>query len=132
MSQDTLANGLRLGNVLVLEDEALVSLLMEDILRDMGAAGVEVFSSKAAARELASSGAIDCAILDVVVQDGTTYEIADILHERRIPFLFSSGSDGEEIPAIHKGRPLIAKPFSDDHLKAGILAALEAARGSEQ
>ncbi len=126
MSQDTLATGLRLGNVLILEDEALVSLLMEDIVRNMGAEGVEIFSTTAAARSFAATGNVDCAILDLVVPDGTSEEIADILHSRGIPFLFSSGSSQEHLPPAHQARPLIPKPFSDEELRAGVLAAMAA------
>lgn len=128
MTEQTLATGLRLGTVLIMEDEGLVSLLMEDIVREMGADAVHVFADVAPAREAALSAAIDCAILDVMVRDGTSHEIADILSERGVPFIYSTGSGDEGIPDHHRHRPVVAKPFADDDLRSSLLAALAAAK----
>ncbi len=55
-------NGLR---VLVVEDEAAISLLLEDMLLDLGCEVVGPAARLASALELASNEALDLAILDV-------------------------------------------------------------------
>ena len=123
--------GRTVGSVLILEDEALVSLLMEDAVRDLGAKDVHVFSNVEAARDIAEHGDVDCAILDIRMQNGTSREIADILSRRGVPFLFSTGSGLESIPAEYHDRPLVSKPFADDDLRAGVLAALASAENAD-
>lgn len=118
-----------LRSVMILEDEALVAMMMESVLRDLGVENVAIFPDCAAARETASSGDIDCAILDLRVRDGTTTEVADILMLRGIPIIFSTGSLGEERSERHRHLPVITKPFSDDVLRLAVLDAVASRRG---
>lgn len=126
MTEETLAAGLRLGTVLILEDEALVSLLIEDIVRDLGAQTVHLFGDADEAREAAQTATLDCAILDVMVRGGNSHEIADILDGRGVPFIFSTGSGGDGIPQQHRHRPVVAKPFADADIRNGLAVALGA------
>lgn len=107
-----------LGSVLILEDEGLVSLLIEDIVREMGAERVQVFAEAKAAREAAESSELDFAILDLHLPDGDSAAVADALESRGVPFIFSSGSGSEWLQERHRNRPMITKPFSDDSLRA--------------
>lgn len=107
-----------LNRVLILEDEALVAMLIEDIVRDLGATEVHIYGDAEAAKRAAQEHQLDCAILDVVVRDGHSGEVADILHERGIPFVFSTGSGRESLVERHRNRPMIIKPFPDSDLVA--------------
>ena len=132
MTQDLLAQHVRLGTVLILEEEGLLSLLIEEIVRDMGAEGVHVHGDIASAREIAASAPIDCAILDLVLRDGSSNEIADILDDRGIPFIFSTGSGRDGIAEQHRNRPIINKPFADDDFRARLHDVILTARAAEQ
>jgi CheY-like chemotaxis protein len=121
-----------LRSVLVLEDEGLVSVLIEDLVRDLGAEDVQVFSEAAPAVEAASKTNFDCAILDVVLRDGDSSTVADILARRGIPFLFSTGSGPESVPERHRHRPTIIKPFPDGDLQTLLLETLTDAGGERQ
>ena len=44
--------------------------------------------------------------------------VADALFARGVPFAFVSGYGREQLPAQHKGAPLIAKPFTGEDLLA--------------
>jgi len=121
-----------LRSVLVLEDEALVSLMMEDIVRDLGVETVHVLADAAPAKELATTADLDCAVLDVLLRDGDSAEVADILLLRDIPFVFSSGSGRDSLPERHRHLPILSKPFADDDLKLLLLDTVAARRAAER
>jgi CheY-like chemotaxis protein len=117
-----------LNAVLIVEDEALVALAMEDAVRELGADHVRICSDVSSALEAATSGEFACAILDVMLRDGTSIEVADRLESRGIPLMFSTGSGDSRLPERHRRHPLLTKPFADDVLKAMVRAIL----GAEQ
>lgn len=110
--------------VLIVEDEGLISIMLEDLVREMGARAIDVFSSAAEALAALAHRTYDCAILDVVVRDGTSMPVADALAERGIPFLFSSGVGPEELDPRHRDKRLIAKPFEDGLVKSHLMEIL--------
>lgn len=110
----------RIGSVLIVEDEGLVAMMLEDLVREMGARDVHIFADVQSARDAAQTVPYACAILDVLVRDGTTGELADILADRGIPFVFSTGSETDSLAERHRSRPVVTKPFSDDVLRSRI------------
>ncbi len=121
----TISEGMQ--SVLIVEDEGLVALMMEDLVREMGAQDVLLCSDLVQAREIVETVAIDCAVLDVRVRGGTSGEIADILAARGIPFMFSTGSGLDSLVPRHRERPLLLKPFADDDFKLLLLDTWRAA-----
>jgi CheY-like chemotaxis protein len=124
----TLTPGLRreLVSVLVVEDEALLVMMLEDMLHDLRIGTVLIAMDRPAASEMASTASFDCAILDVYLHSKVTFPIADILVARGIPFMFSTGAREDVIDERFKDRPLLAKPFTEETLRtvlAGILPA---------
>ena len=101
-------------SVLVVEDEMIVAMLMEDLLRSLGVEEVYIAADVKSALKLLETRPVDCAVLDLWVRDGDTMAVADILVDKGIPFVFSSGSDAGAIAERHAARPLISKPFLDD------------------
>jgi CheY-like chemotaxis protein len=116
-----ISEGIR--SVLIAEDEGMVALLMEDLVRELGVGDIHICSTVAAAREIAKVADIDCAVLDLRLSDGSGLEIADILAERGIPFVFSTGSARDVVEDRHGDRPWLAKPFTDDAFKTLLLDA---------
>lgn len=114
--------------VLIVEDEGLISIMLEELVREMGARAIDVFSSNADALAALASRTYDCAILDVVVRDGTSMPVADALAERGIPFLFSSGVGPEALEPRHRGRRLISKPFEDGLVKTQLVEIMNCGR----
>jgi CheY-like chemotaxis protein len=108
-------------SILIVEDEGLLATLMEDIVRSLGVEDVHVCADIESALRVATSENLDCAILDLRVRGGSSTEIADVLADRNIPFLFSTGSDRDELGDRHSSRPVITKPFADDDLKLIVL-----------
>jgi CheY-like chemotaxis protein len=121
MTTQRLAEGRR---VLVVEDEMIIVLVIEEILSDLGAEIVGPVSQLDAALRLANVTAIDAAILDVNIRGGNSYPIADILAERRIPFIFCSGYNGWALEERHRHRPRLTKPYSSKELEDRLLELL--------
>jgi DNA-binding response OmpR family regulator len=114
------------GSILIVEDEILLSTLLEDLARDLGAQEVHICADMASAERVAATERLDAAILDVRVGGGTSFAVADILAERGVPFLFSTGLGGSVEAERHAHRPLLEKPFSDDDFRIQIMALLGA------
>jgi CheY-like chemotaxis protein len=108
-------------SVLIVEDEGLLALMMEDLVRELGATDVHLCGDLASAMQMARSAEIDCAVLDLKVRGGTSTAIADTLSLRSIPFLYSTGSAPDGLELRHRSRPILFKPFSDDDFKRALL-----------
>jgi CheY-like chemotaxis protein len=110
-----------LGTILILEDEVLVSIVMEEVVRELGASRVVVIADTASALALVAESPPDIAILDVHLGSGTSFLVADALEERGVPFMFSSALGAGSIEERHRHRPMLSKPFADDELRAQLL-----------
>ena len=117
------ASGHRRPRVLVVEDEALVAMYIVDVLVQMECVVVGPAMSTITAFPAALHEQLDAALLDVSLLDRSVQPIADVLERRGIPFAFVSAFPREKLPASHRDRPLVAKPFEEDQL-SGVLASL--------
>lgn len=116
-------------NLLIIEDEALVAMLVEDALTLHGHRVIGIADTVAAAITLAEAERPDLALCDVKLAEGDSgLTAAQLLAERGIPCVFLSGNCPER-----GGHPLvigcIAKPFRAGSLGAAVRAALRVARG---
>ena len=110
MSESADLTGLK---ILVVEDEMLVSMLVEDMLSDFGCVVVGPAADLAEAMALARSEDIDAALLDVNLNGKPIFPVADVLRERGVPFVFASGYGEAGIEAGHRGAPVLQKPFRE-------------------
>src|SRR3954464_66381 len=76
--------------VLVVEDEMMVSMLIEDMLADLGCSVVGPASRLDEAMQLAKEAALDCAVLDVNLGAQPIFPLADVLREKGVPFAFAT------------------------------------------
>lgn len=110
--------------VLLVEDEALVMMLLEDVLIDMGCEIADTASRLDDAMEKAGSLAFDVAILDVNLNGHKTFPIAEILSRRGIPFVFSTGYEASSLPVSLQQAPVLQKPFQQRDLEQALGTAL--------
>jgi DNA-binding response OmpR family regulator len=110
--------------VLVVEDEMTIVLLIEDALLEIGAEVIGPAARLDVALRLAREALIDAAILDVNIQGGNIYPVADVLAERRIPFVFCSGYSDWALEERHRDRPRLTKPYSTRELCECVLQLL--------
>ncbi len=123
MGKELLQKGLR---VLVVEDEALIALLLEDMLIELGAEFVGPFASLSAAVAAAGQDDFDVALIDMNLGAERADDVAAVLSERGIPFALASG---EPDPAHSLGQTaVLQKPFTFDDI-ADALHRLNDARG---
>ena len=96
--------------VMVVEDEALVALVLADQLAELGLSVVGPCSSVAEAKAIADKGEFEAAILDVNLGGELVYPVADLLSSRGIPFVFVTGYGRESIDRRFADAPVLEKP----------------------
>jgi CheY-like chemotaxis protein len=104
--------------VLVVEDEALVSMLIEDFLHDIGCEVVGTAATLEDALAKSSALDLDAAILDINLNGTLSYPVAQILASRHIPFLFATGYGLAGLPVDLEHVPVLSKPFGIDQFEA--------------
>lgn len=117
--------------LLVIEDEALVAMLIEDALTLHGHYVVGVADSAARALEIASGDTPELALCDIRLSDGETgTSAAETLAARGVPCLYLSAHCPEtsEHPLI---LGCLRKPFHTASIGKAIVAAYQAAHGQE-
>ena len=109
--------------ILVVEDEAMVAMMLEDMLSDLGCDVVGPAASLAAGLDLARTASIDAAVLDVNLAGQKVFPIADALTERGVPFVFATGYGRAGLRDQDEGRPVVQKPYSTQDLARTLRAA---------
>ena len=111
--------------VLIIEDESLVSMLIEDMLDELGLECSGFAGTIAEATKLAGETEFECAILDVNLSGQRTTQIASVLRGRNIPFALSTGYDHVGLEDEFAGfSELLAKPFDRLALQKAITKML--------
>lgn len=106
--------------ILVVEDEPLVSMLVEDILLDLGCEEILTATRLSEALVKAEEMSIDAALLDINLNGEQIYPVAERLQKRGIPFVFSTGYGASEIIPEFQQYPILQKPFQPDALQAAL------------
>ena len=123
-SQETLTG----ARVLVLEDETLVSMMVEDMLLDLGCEVLGPFAKldQALAFVGSADGGIDAALLDVNLGGIRSFPMAEALADKGVPFVFTTGYDESGLPDVWRGRPTLRKPFMMGEMAEALKKALPA------
>ena len=109
--------------VLVVEDEALVLLMIEDMLADLGCESVITAATVDKALALIDAQVFDAAMLDMNLNGNKSHAVADALAARGVPFIFSTGYSGRDMSEGYGDRPVLKKPFPYEEL-VGVLTRL--------
>lgn len=109
--------------ILVVEDEAIVADMLENILTDAGAVVVGPAGTVAAALRLATGEPLDAAVLDVNLRGERIDPVADVLRSRAIPLVFATGY-GEGSASAPADAIIISKPYTDERLLRALDACL--------
>jgi CheY-like chemotaxis protein len=109
--------------ILVVEDEALIAAMVEDMLIELGAVVVGPASTIAKGLALAGSEEIDAALLDVNVRNERIDPIADVLKGRGIPMIFATGYGARAFVDARQAT-CIDKPFTQERLASELAKIL--------
>ncbi len=108
--------------ILVAEDEYFI---VEEFIRSLTASGAEIVGpapTVAAAAALANApGRLDGAVLDINLRGQMVYDVADMLLERRVPVVFTTGYDGTTIPSRYDLVPRFEKPVDPQRVFRSLL-----------
>jgi len=114
-------NDLRAATVLLLEDQFLIALDAEDMLKHIGAGSVVTVSTAEEALNAIISQQPDIAVLDVNLGSETSIDVAEELLRRGVPFVFATGyGDTAMIADQMRAVPIVRKPYSAVSLKSAI------------
>jgi len=111
--------------ILVVEDEPLIGMLLEDMLADLGYEVAASASRLDDAIKEAQEQDFHAAILDVNLNGHQIFPVAEILVERRIPFLFATGYGEQGVPPAFQQHPTLEKPFHQDALQTTLASLLD-------
>ena len=114
------------GTVLVVDDEAIVRMLVTETLEELGYTAIEAGDGLQGLRILQSDASIDLLVTDVKLPGMNGRQLAEAARVVRpdLPVLFITGYaqsvGGAQSVNLQPGMDLIGKPFSIDDLAAKI------------
>ncbi len=105
-------------SILIAEDESLIALDLEEILRKFGCRVVGPVAGIEQVLRHALEGGCDGALLDVNLRGRQIFEILPRLQALGLPFIITSGyQDITFFPTIFRALPRIAKPVDEGELR---------------
>lgn len=99
------------ASVFVVEDEAMIRMMIVEMLEELGHRVVAEAGSIRTADPPARTAAFDLAVFDINVAGSNISPIAEIVAARGLPFIFVSGYGSAGVPVLFKDKPVLRKPF---------------------
>jgi CheY-like chemotaxis protein len=113
--------------VLVVEDDAVIGMLLAEILEQMGHAVCAIEATEADAVTSAVRHGPDLVIADERLRIGSGISVVDeILRTGLVPYVFITG-DASKVRAVRPDAVVMQKPFREADLAQAIQRALDAA-----
>ncbi len=100
--------------VLLAEDNALIALDLEEILKGYGCRVIGPILSVRDALELLSTEDVDIAVVDYLLEDGEAAPLARALDDKGIPFAICTSGSEENLGTLFPNTPVLAKPYNPD------------------
>jgi DNA-binding response OmpR family regulator len=113
-----------LPRVLIVEDTVLIAMLIEELVRECGCEIAGVAYDIESARQAVARRDYDAVLLDIGLDAGKSFDIADVLLERGVPFAFVTAYHDMFEPR-HQKVPIVSKPFSTTSLMNTVKSLLQ-------
>jgi CheY-like chemotaxis protein len=121
------------ARVLLLEDEFLIALDAEQILKELGVLHVETAATLSEAETRAREGRFDIALLDVNINGQMSFGLADSLRARGVRVVFATGYELKDSAISEVGTEhSVTKPYTSDRLRQVLCAAMARDTGPAQ
>lgn len=104
--------------LLIVEDEALILMMAEDMIDACGHTVTATASSLAAALLAVEAGEFDAALLDVNLNGDSSMPVAARLKVLGKAFAFTTGYGAAGIDDAHRDMPVLTKPYAFADLEA--------------
>lgn len=111
--------------VLVVQDQPLISLQLERMLKSLGCSAVWHAGGITEALAVMREHRPNAAILELYLAGELAYPIARWLDAEKIPFVFTTGYGRRKILGHWASRPAIQKPFTMKALRTKLASALD-------
>lgn len=116
-------------HALLVEDQTIIALDTESMLRELGAASVYSFTTADGALTWLAAAKSDVGVLDVSLGSTTSFPVADELQQRSVPFIFTTGyGDSGVIPERFLDVPIVRKPYTIEALADALAKCLRSRR----
>lgn len=102
--------------VLIVEDDPYITLALEETLTDFGLVVAGAAHNLSHALRLAQTASFDLALLDVNIGHERIDPVADVVHARGIPFVFTTGCGRAGLPEAYPSQPIVEKPFYGEEI----------------
>lgn len=112
-------------SVFLVEDEAMIRMMIAGMIEELGHDVVAEAGNITEALKLANTADFDIAILDINVGGQRIEPVAELIHERLLPFVFASGYGAAGLPKKFRDRTVLQKPFLVKQLADAIAVALQ-------
>ena len=112
-------------HALIIEDESMIAMVIEDILRDNGFTSFDIASSPEAAIEAAAQRCPNLITSDVQLKPGCGITaVLAICESVAIPVVFVTGNVADVMRRLPTSRA-VSKPFSAEQLSSAVAEALK-------
>ncbi len=111
-------------SILVVEDEMMVLMNLEDVLREQGCTDIVAAATVDRAIALLGARSFDLAILDVNLDGKRSDGVAEALSNRGIPFVVSTGYGQPALGGSYSDRRVLMKPYRDEALVKAVVQLL--------
>jgi len=108
------------SRLLLVEDELVVGLFMQELLRSIGYRSTDPIGRLSEAIAAATNERFEGAVLDMNLNGEIIYPLAELLTEQSVPFLFVTGYAPRSVDPRFINVPILQKPVLQDQL-AGTL-----------
>ena len=98
-------------SVFLVEDEALIRMMIVEMLEELGHRVVAEAGSIKTAEPLARTSEFDLAVFDINIGGFNISPIAEIVAARGLPFIFVTGYGPAGRPVLFEDKPVLRKPF---------------------
>ena len=118
--------GERKHRILVVEDEAMISMLLEDMVLDFGGEIVGPVATFDVALALAHEAEFGVGVLDLNLNGTLSYPVADVIRGRGIPVIFATGYGSSGLLDRFRDCATLQKPFTQKDFAEALAAACPA------